>query len=57
MLQFWDWYLRKYTSREDKNSRTESAGNFISRWVFFGRKVNMDNIRLLYGLFTPKCGR
>jgi hypothetical protein len=57
MLQFWDWYLRKYTSREDKNSRTESAGKFISRWVFFGRKVNMDNIRLLYGLFTPKCGR
>ena len=24
----------KYTSREDKNSRTESAGKFISRWVF-----------------------
>ena len=47
MLQFWDWYLRKYTSREDKNSRTESAGKCISRLVFFGRKVNMDNIRYL----------
>ena len=57
MLQFWDWYLRKYTSREDKNSRTEIGGKFISRWVFSGRKVNMDNTGLLYGLFTPKCGR
>ena len=47
----------KYTSRDNKNFRTESAGKFISRWVFFGRKINMDNIRLLYGLFTPKCGR
>jgi hypothetical protein len=47
----------KYTSRDDKNFRTESAGKFISRWVFFGRKVNMENIPLLYRLFTPKCGR
>ena len=57
MLHFGIGICEKYMSREDKNSQTESGGTFISRWVFFGRKVNIENIRLLYGLFTPKCRR
>ena len=35
MLHFWDWYLQKYTSRVDNNSRTESRGKCISRWMCY----------------------
>ena len=37
--------FRKYTSREGENSRTKNWGKFISRWVYFCIKVNMNNIR------------
>jgi hypothetical protein len=46
MLHFWDWYLRKYTSRKDKNSRTESWGKFIGVRILFDEDPYTQSVPL-----------
>ena len=45
MLQFWDWYFRNTRLEKMKIPEPKVGGKFISRWVYFGIKVNMNNIR------------
>ena len=45
MLHFWDWYFRNTRLEKMKIPELKVGGTFISRWVYFGIKVNMNNIR------------